>query len=262
MAVTIHKTQLSLPWFTVHALAFIPSESDKRARAVFSHGYTADKSDCLPWAVRLSESGVATIIFDWPGHYLGSFNEADSFDEFTQHAHQLFAEAWRRLEDLIPMGQLPAPDTAILGGHSLGALMSLKALNLPEFNQYQTIATAIGFGLNPTLTTATHVFDTSFYQKTLNLRRQLVSPALDSSVMFPWIKAEKERLQLSGKRIHLITGEDDLVVGAGGMADMHRYLTEQGNSVTMFEPKHLAHHEPKNVAPHLYAFLKQEFSWK
>ena len=173
MTVTLHKTQLALPWFIVNALAFIPSDSDKTARAVFAHGYTSDKSDCLPWAVRLSEAGVPTIIFDWPGHYLGSFNEAESFDDFTTHAHELFGEAWNRLSDLIPVGSLPSASQAIIGGHSLGALMSLKALELPVFKDLSPLAVAIGFGLNPTLSSATHVFETTFYQKTLNIRRQL-----------------------------------------------------------------------------------------
>ena len=139
--------------------------------------------------------------------------------------------------------------------------MSLKALELPVFIDLKTLCVAVGFGMNPTLTSAAHVFDTSFYQKTLNIRRQLVSPCLDSTVVFPWIKVEKEQLKLTGKRIHLITGSDDLVVGAGGMEDMRRHLTELGNKVTVFEPVKLAHHEPTNAAPHLYAFLKQELGW-
>lgn len=261
MKVTLHKTQLSLPWFTVHAFALIPETTTKTERAVFSHGYTSHKSDCLPWAVRLSEAGVPTIIFDWPGHYLGSFNEAESFEDFAMHAHELFAEAWQRLDALIPMGSLPSANTAILGGHSLGALQSLKALNLPQFEHLKTLAVAIGFGLNPTLSSASHVFETTFYQKTLNIRRQLVSPALDSDVMFPWIRDEKTALKLTGKRVHFITGADDLVVGAGGMEDMRRHLEEMGNTVTAFEPTKLPHHEPTAAGPHLFSFLKQEFGW-
>ena len=262
MNVTLYKTQLTLPYFTVNALAFIPSDSDKSARAVFSHGYTSNKVDCLPWAVRLSESGVPTIIFDWPGHYLGSFNEAESFSDFTAHAHELFGEAWNRLNDLIPVSSLASPTTAILGGHSLGALMSIKALELAQFKNLQTLSVAVGFGLNPTLSTATHVFETSFYQKTLSIRRQLVSLVLDPDVTFPWIKDEKMRLSPKGKRIHLITGADDLVVGAGGMEDMRRHFAELENNVTAFEPTKLPHHEPSSAGPHLFAFLKQELGWK
>lgn len=262
MAVIIHKTQLSLPWFSVNALAFIPDDSDKRARAVFSHGYTSQKSDCLPWAVRLSESGVPTIIFDWPGHYLGSFNEAKSLDEFTNHAHKLFGEAWKRLEDLIPVGSIPSADTAILGGHSLGALMSMKGMSLLEFQNLKTLCIAVGFGLNPTLKSASHVFETTFYQKTLSIRKQLVSPAINPDVIFPWIKDEKTRLNIKGQRIHLITGTDDLVVGAGGMTDMERHLKLMGNTVTSFEPTKMPHHEPSMAGPHLYAFLKEELNWK
>ena len=75
-------------------------------------------------------------------------------------------------------------------------------------------------------------------------------------------KKEKENMTVSGQRIHLITGEDDLVVGRGGMQAFVKVLEENFNIVTSEEPKKLPHHEPGSAAPHLYAFLKNHFGWK
>ncbi len=256
MNVKITKTLLSLAWCETQAFALIPEGDLRPIRAVYGHGYTASKGDCLPWAIRAAEAGIPALIFDWPGHYLGSFNEVERFEDFTAEAHTLFAQAYERLEGLL--NSLSSPQQIILGGHSLGALMALKALKLPAFASLKRLGVGVGLGLNEKV--ETHLFDTEFYQKTLSIRRQLVSPALDTSVMFPWIRDEKVNLPISGERIHLIVGEDDMVVGAGGMDNFASHLKTLGNSVTSFAPKKLAHHEPTLAAPHLHAFLKQELS--
>lgn len=257
--------ELSLPWFQVNAMAFIPS-MDKKIKsewAVFSHGYTSHKGDCLNWATRLVEVGVPTIIFDQPGHYLGSFNEANSWEDFRDHVHELFGEAFNRLRALmdvhVGVGQFPEPKNVILAGHSLGAFTSIKALELPTFQNLSKVAVGIGIGIGQRQ--ATHLFETAFYEKTLSIRRQLVSPALDSKVVFSWLKTEKENLTISGFRIHLITGEDDVVVGAGGLEAFIEVLERNGNSVTWERPKKLPHHEPGAATPHLYSFLKDHFGW-
>jgi predicted esterase len=202
--------------------------------------------------VRAAEAGLPALIFDWPGHYLGGLNEVEHFEDFKNHAHELFATAWQALD-----GQVKTPAThAILGGHSLGALMAIKALELATFAPFKRLAVGLGIGLNNKV--ETHLFDTAFYQKTLSVRRQLVSPALDSDNVFPWIREEKENLKLSGERIHLITGLDDLVVGDEGMENFASILRAQGNVVTTFAPTKMAHHEPTLGAPHLHAFLKEE----
>ena len=224
-------------------------------RAVFAHGYTANKADVLPWALRVAEQGIPAIIFDWPGHYLGGLNEVKNFADFTRSAHELFAVAFEKLLDV---GKLAEGEQVILSGHSLGALLALKALKLPRFEGHRRLGVGVGIGLNNRV--ETHLFDTEFYQKTLAVRRQLVSPALDSDVMFPWIRDEKTLIDVRGERIHLIVGEDDMVVGRGGMQNFVQHLEAQGASVTSFEPKRLAHHEPTLAAPHLNAFLKQELA--
>lgn len=266
MSVKVITTELSLPYFQVNALAFIPSP-DKEIRceyALFSHGYTSHKGDCLNWATRLVESGVPVMIFDQPGHYLGSFNDLDSFEDFTNHAHELFGEAFNRLEQLIDqtlgVGSHPLCRNIILGGHSLGAFTCIRALELPVFQQLGRVAVGVGIGIGQRQ--ATHLFETAFYEKTLAIRRQLVSPVLDSKKVFGWLKEEKENLTISNQRIHLITGEDDIVVGAGGLEAFIEVLERNGNAVTFDRPKKLAHHEPGAAAPHLYSFLKNHFGWK
>jgi hypothetical protein len=148
----------------------------------------------------------------------------------------------------------------ILGGHSLGALLSLKALNITEFEKYNKIAIAVGYGIGQHKNT--HLFETSFYQKTLNIRRQLVSAALDSDKMFAWIKEEKLKQEIQNQRIHLITGQDDVVVGEGGMEALKFDLESKGNEVTSSEPKKLPHHEPTLASTHVFNFLRREFNWK
>ncbi len=267
MSSKVITLELSLPWFQVNALAFIPSTtSDKKLKsewAIFSHGYTSHKGDCLNWATRLVESGVPCLIFDQPGHYLGSFHEISSWDDFKDHVHELFSEAFNRLHGLmethIGVGQYPTVKNIILGGHSLGAFTAIRALELPVFQNYQRVAVAIGIGIGQRQ--ATHLFETAFYEKTLSIRRQLVSPELDSKVVFGWLKTEKENMTVSNQRMHLITGEDDIVVGAGGLDAFIEVLEKNGNVVSSERPKKLPHHEPGAATPHIYSFLKEHFAW-
>jgi hypothetical protein len=268
MAAKVICTELALPYFQVNALAFIPSglalDEIKKEWAIFTHGYTSHKGDCLNWATRLVQVGVPTLIFDQPGHYLGSFNEVNSWQDFKDHAHDLFAEAFLRLQNLLEQqlghGQFPIPTSVILGGHSMGAFTSMKALELPIFSNLSKVAIGIGIGIGQRQ--ATHIFETAFYEKTLSIRRQLVSPALDSKDVFTWLKTEKENLQLTGQRVHLITGEDDIVVGNGGLEALIEVLKHNRNIVSWEKPRKLAHHEPGMATAHIYAFLKDHFGWK
>lgn len=264
MSAKVITTELSLPWFQVNALAFIPAKDFKSEWAIFTHGYTSHKGDCLNWATRLVEAGVPCMIFDQPGHYLGSFHEVNSIEDFKAHAHELFAVAFERLSAIMNLelgtGSYPSCTGIILGGHSLGAFTALKALELSTFKNLSRVGIGVGIGIGQRQ--ATHLFETAFYEKTLSIRRQLVSPALDSKEIFSWLKSEKEKMTLSHQRIHLITGEDDVVVGAGGLEAFINVLQENQNAVTWERPKRLPHHEPGSASPHLYAFLKDHFAWK
>lgn len=262
MASKVICTELSLPWFQVNALAFLPSgDSIKSEWAIFSHGYTSHKGDCLNWASRLVEVGVPCLIFDQPGHYLGSFHEVSSLQDFKNHSHELFGAAFERLQTLLDQekGIGHSPSTVVLGGHSLGAFNAIRALELPLFSNIKRLGIGIGIGIGQRQ--ATHIFETAFYEKTLSIRRQLVSPVLDSKEVFSWLKTEKEKMTISGERIHLITGEDDVVVGNGGLEAFLKVLEENSNVVTWERPKRLPHHEPGTATPHIYAFLKDHFGW-
>jgi pimeloyl-ACP methyl ester carboxylesterase len=267
MTAKVLRTELTLPYFTVNALAFIPSPDGvapvRTEWAFFSHGYTSHKGDCLNWATRLVEAGVPCIIFDQPGHYLGSFQEASSLEDFKAHAHELFGEAFTRLtllmEQVLGLGNFLACSGVILGGHSLGGYTSLRALELPIFKDLRRIGVAIGVGLAQRQ--AAHLFETAFYEKTLSIRRQLVSDALDSRAIFAWLKEEKMNMTLSNQRVHLIVGEDDVVVGPGGLEAFENVLKANGNEVSVERPKKLAHHEPGAASPHIYSFLKKHFGW-
>lgn len=268
MASKVITTELTLPWFQVNALAFIPEASDevplKKEWAIFTHGYTSHKGDCLNWATRLVEAGVPCMIYDQPGHYLGSFHDLDSWESFKDHSHELFVSARDRLEALMDQdfgpGNYPSCKTVILGGHSLGGFQAIRALELPQFEHLDKLAIGIGVGLGQSQ--ATHLFETAFYERTLSIRRQLVSPILDSKVVFAWLKEEKMSITVSNKRIHLITGLDDIVVTQNGLKAFVETLTANSNSVTFEEPKKLAHHEPGAATAHLYAFLKNQYAWK
>ncbi len=239
-----------------------PSEEIKSTWAIFTHGYTADKSSILNWPIRLAEVGVACALFDLPGHYLGNFSEVEDFDTFKKHGHELFYTAFKGLEghfkNEFPLNehQIQAGELkVVLGGHSLGSLLSLKALELPAFTPFEKVAVCVGLGKAPK--DIVHLFDTPFYKSTLKVREQLVSPALKPDNVFPWIKSEKENLTLTHQNIHLITGIDDLVVGDDGMERLAEDLIAKGNKVTMEKPSKLPHHEPQMAAAHVKKYLKK-----
>jgi hypothetical protein len=248
---------------------FLPDGDVEHAKsfAIFSHGYTADKSSILNWALRLSEVGVSCALFDLPGHYLGNFSEVVSFEDFKHTSHQLFLEAFKDLKKHY-LSHYPLNDyllsenqfELVLGGHSLGALLALKALNLSEFELYKKRAIGVGIGMAPKK--VVHLFDTPFYKSTLMVREQLVSPELNSENVFPWIKKEKEDIILKNQTIHLITGIDDLVVGDDGMERFEARLSELGNIVTTEKPTKLPHHEPQLAAGHIKKYLKNSGIFK
>jgi len=258
MSLKIIKKTIQNKYFTFNAMIFLPNseETSYTNWAIFTHGYTASKSDCINWAQRITEINIPTVIFDLPGHHLGSYNSVNSFEEFRDHSQECFLDAFNLLQE-----HLNGPCTHLtLGGHSLGALLALKALELPAFKDVEKLGIAVGIGIGHHKTI--HLFESSFYEKTLSVRRQLVDEKLDSDIVFPWIKDEKINIQIEGHRVHLITGLDDIVVGEGGTQTLMDKLVEHGNNVTYSSPRKLPHHEPSKAATYIYNFLKKELDLK
>lgn len=263
----LQKTTLSYIDQTTNAFVFLPEiggdqESIQPTFAVITHGYTSDKTSVMNWAMRLAEVGVSCIVFDLPGHYQGNFSEVKSFDHFKNHAHELFIDAFKTLKKFF-LDEFPLYENmwetnearVLFAGHSLGAMLSLKALMLPYFAPYNKRAVCVGLGMAPV--GVVHLFDTPFYKNTLRVREQLVSPELKPDNVFPWIKEEKKLLAISAQTIHLITGEDDLVVGGNGSERFLESLVEKHNIVTLEKPTKLPHHEPNLAASHVKKYLKK-----
>ena len=112
MAVKIKFKTLTNEHFRFNAATFVP-DSKVSTVAIFTHGYTASKTDTLSWAQRLSDVGMACIIFDLPGHYLGSINEVESFEIFTEYAHHCFETAYN---DLCSELNMDSFEHIIIGG--------------------------------------------------------------------------------------------------------------------------------------------------
>lgn len=201
------------------------------------------------------------MLFDLPGHYLGGFTEVSNFNDFRDNAPLMFEDGLELLLEILQVTlghKIEAEETnLILGGHSLGALLSLKACELDCFSGFKrNQVVAVGFGLPPQ--GVTHIFDTPFYKSTLAVRAQLVSQAINPDVIFPWIKEEKENLSLTHKYVYLLTGEDDVVVGKDGTERLRDQLASLGNEVVLEKPAKLAHHLPENAAPHIKKWLKDQ----
>ena len=190
MTITIKKSQITYLDQKLNALIFLPDANAKlvKASAVFTHGYTSHKSSILTWATRLAEEGIATIIFDQPGHYLGTFSEVNDFEEYKEHAPKLFRQAFEQLRANLSYDVTKDSGfNLILGGHSLGALLSLLALESNELSEFCPMSLCVGLGMPPK--GVTHIFDTPFYKSTLNVRRQLVSPAISPDIIQASVEA-------------------------------------------------------------------------
>lgn len=239
-----------------HALMFLP-EGEVEHWAFITHGYTAHKGSVLNWASRLAEINFAVVLFDLPGHYLGNYSEVTDLDHFVIHGHELFLEAYKLLQNELGT----TCESLFTLGHSLGALMAMKALEIEELKDAVTIG--VGFGHFSGAEGEVHFFLTPIFEKTLLVRSQIVSAALDPHKVFARIKEEKEKLNIKGKRIHLITGEDDVVTrGKQGIENLAELLTKRGNTVTHETFHRLPHHMPEMATGHIYAFLKKFFSNK
>lgn len=253
------KNTLKSDSFTVNALTFIPKKENytNHTQAVFTHGYTSSKHSIVNWSTRLSEAGIASTIFDLPGHFLGSHNDFKSFETFTENTIFLFFDAYKEMiKEIKSYYPDTSTDNLFIGGHSLGALLSLKAIGEDkrfEGLNHQNIS--VGFGVN--LDVKTHLFDSPFYKNTLNIRRQLVSEHLHPDKILPWIKEQKNELKISDKKINILTGEDDIVVGKEGSENLKKILDKK-NEVNLIKPKKLPHHHPDLAASYIYSIIKNE----
>ncbi len=250
---SIDKIILTVNETKVNALLFRPPQSKLKDNgyAIFTHGYTSHKGSIFSWAQKLCDDGIPTLIFDQPGHFTGSFHEVASFEDFKNDAPLLFEQALIELKKIYPNQQ----KRILIGGHSLGALTSILALQNGIFDGYEAYHCGVGFGVPPQ--GVTHVFDTPFYQATVKARAEMVSKHLAPEIMFPWIKDQKYHLSLSGKTIHLISGEDDVVVGKEGMENFTKLLVDLGNEVTMDKPKKLGHHLPDMAGSFVKKYAKK-----
>ncbi|MBT3984431.1 MAG: alpha/beta hydrolase [Bacteriovoracaceae bacterium] len=255
MSIRIEKLEFQFGKLKTFAMLIHPDNEGASPGhlAIFTHGYTASKRDVLPWGVRLAEEGIPSIVFDLPGHYLGNYYEVESFDDFVNDSPRLFEVAYSKLlthgYKLGPSGKL------ILGGHSLGALTAFRSSTLECFSNLPKILLGVGFGISST--DGNHIFQSRFYKKTLEVREQLVSPCLKASNLFDWIHDQKEKIQVQAERVHLITGQNDVVVGEKGAEKLKKKLIQKGiTSTTLSRPKNLPHHQPEGASVHIYAEFK------
>ncbi len=255
MSYTIETKHISCRGWNIDALLFIPLNHQENApHAVFTHGYTDHKGSLVNWGARLAKKGIPVVIFDLPGHYLGSFNEVETFEEFKDHAHESFYAAYLALSERISHSS----NRLLLGGHSLGALLSLRAMELSEFSQFELLNIAVGFGLGEG--NGAHVLEGPLFESTMFARKQLVSPALRPENMFPWLKNEKKVLPTKNKRVHLICGENDGIIFKNGIDNMKSILEANGNDVSVKMPRRMPHHLPDLAGIHIELFLKNYYS--
>ncbi|MCO4794570.1 MAG: alpha/beta fold hydrolase [Bacteriovoracaceae bacterium] len=261
MGIKIKKTILELGDWKVGAMLFLPGAEGQMSNgvALFTHGYTSHKGSLLTWATRLAEEGMPSLMFDLPGHYLGTFSEVTNFEDFKLNSHKLFELAFDFAISQLKECEIDTTSEEfklVLGGHSLGALLALKASELDLFESFKKVCLCVGLGI--TEEGKTHIFQTPFYKSTLVVRSQLVSPELEPDNVFPWIKSEKKNCTVSNQRVHLICGQDDLVVGDGGVERLSDILKSNGNHVTVDLPNKLPHHTPEAAAGFIKKFLKSE----
>ncbi len=242
----IRKIKLKTDNLQSEGLLFIPDKSESHYCGIFTHGYTSHKGSILTWAQKTIDLGIPCIIFDLPGHYLGSFNEVPDLKTFQIEAANLFEESFQTAKNVIPR-----IETCIAGGHSLGALLAL----LKSFDS-EHIEHLICVGLGSLKSEKPHIFTTPFFKDTMHLRSQLVSPSIHPNLILPWISKKKEGFLTKNKEIHLIGGKDDIIIGGeNGIKNMADRLKKHNDVDTHIFPK-LPHHLPENAGLYIKNIIK------
>tara|TARA_A100001015_G_scaffold316286_1_gene430171 strand:- start:974 stop:1759 length:786 start_codon:yes stop_codon:yes gene_type:complete len=257
-SVKIRWNSLKIEHLLVKSLHFTPEKIKYNALAVFSHGYTTQKESIFNWAQSLSLSGIPCVIFDLPGHLLSSEFEVKKFEDFTSLSHLFFLEALSLHENITKQ----KINSLIIGGHSLGAFLSLKALKLLNNNQYKNLfAICVGLGLPPE--ESIHIFKTDFFKNTLSIREQLVSNCLKSENILPWLKMEKEKIKIENKKIYMITGKDDIIAPPKHVERFIEKLkdnTENNIEINYTLLNKLAHYQPEFAAGTIKSIIIKELN--
>ncbi len=239
----LHQVKLKLFEWQVEALIFLPPSWQQKSFSrvcIATHGYTADKSSLLQWGIHLAKREIPTIIFDLPGHYLGSFNEVNEFNLFTQHVHQLFINAYHAISSL-----LNTTPKIILAGHSLGSYLALKASELPVLKPLCTKIIVVGYGINQ----GTHPLLKSFFRPLIEMRAPLVSPAIAPEKLLKWLEQEKNQVICTNQNIQFITGENDVIITPHATKQAAKLLASR-NQIEMLFPRNLPHNQPELAYPH------------
>lgn len=243
----IKKITLTTSHLKTNALFFIPTEVNSNKCCIFTHGYTSHKGSILPWAQKMMDLNLPTIIFDLPGHFLGSFHDIPSFEVFKDETPKLFEKSLSCIQEIFNNITIP-----ITGGHSLGALLSLIHGSLNNnFNHH------ICVGLGSIETGKPHLFQTPFFRETMILRSQLVSSFLHPDDAIPWIAKMKKEISTQHKSIYLIAGKDDIIIGGEeGVKQMAQTL-DKNNQVYLNLIAKLPHHLPENAGIFVKKIIQQ-----
>ena len=97
---------------------------------------------------------------------------------------------------------------------------------------------SVGTGYSPDRQNS--FLESTFYENTINLRKELVSKTICPSKMLSWFKNRMNSLKLKNANILLLSGKDDLIAGREGPERLSKLLTEKGNFVTLNRPKKFA----------------------
>jgi len=247
MNYTIERQILDLNHFAVNSLLFIPKPEIKiNCYAIFTHGYTGHKGDILTWGQRLADCGITVLLFDLPGHFLGSFNDVPSFTDFKVNAYKLFDKA-------ITYFNIQQNDKLIIGGHSLGAFLALQSLNYNCFNQYQTICICVGLGIQQQAKSLSE--HNSIFHNMLKERSNLISKNLAPQKMFTWFYDRINSLSIYNQKIFLISGTNDFLIQENHISNLQNTLSIN-NQVTVIRPDNLPHHCPDRAVIHIRKLLK------